>query len=153
MTDVAELIVYAAAGNPPKLTPRTFTNPAPVMVTDSPPSPLPDAGLRLLMVGGGAVNVKWSPLVTGDMPLAVVTIRSTTPAASAGEVAVIDPVEFSVNELAGVLPKLTPTTETKLVPVIVTVVPPADGPKWGLTLITDGGGAMKSKLSALEFVG
>src|SRR5690348_15862595 len=42
VTDVSELIVYAAAGKPVKVTPSTFTNLSHVIVTASPPSPLPD---------------------------------------------------------------------------------------------------------------
>jgi len=40
--------------------------------------------------------------------------------------------------VAAVLPKVTVAPDAKLVPVIVTGVPPAAGPLLGLTLVTEG---------------
>ena len=73
------------------------------------------------------------------MPPAVVTVTSTVPVAPGGEVAVIWPGLLTVNEAAGVPPKFTAVTAKKLVPVIVTMVPPVTGPVFGLTLVTVGG--------------
>jgi ketosteroid isomerase-like protein len=53
-----------------------------------------------------------------------VTVRSTVPAASAGETAVIELAEFTAKLVALVEPNLTAVAPLKLVPVMVTVVPP-----------------------------
>ena len=45
-----------------------------------------------------AVNVKWSLALVALVPLGVVTVMSTVPAAWAGEVAVIDVALFTVND-------------------------------------------------------
>jgi hypothetical protein len=50
-------------------------------------------------------------------------------------------VEVTVTELAATAPKATVSLETKLVPVTVTMVPPDDGPEFGLTALTVGAGA------------
>jgi hypothetical protein len=73
-----------------------------------------------------------------DVPLVgVVTVMSTVPV-PAGEVAVIWVAELTVNEVAGVLPKLTAVAPVNRAPVIVTDVPPAAGPDEGLTLLMTG---------------
>jgi hypothetical protein len=51
---------------------------------------------------------------------------------------VISVSETTLNEAAGVAPKLTTVAPVKLVPVIVTVVPPAVGPEFGATEVTVG---------------
>ena len=53
---------------------------------------------------------------------------------SGGAVAVIWVALLTVNASRRSLPKLTAVAPVKLVPVIVTVVPPAAGPAVGLTL-------------------
>ena len=70
------------------------------------------------------------------MPYVVATVTLTVPADSAGEVAVIESGEFTVVAVAVMLPNITVAGEVKLVPVMVTEVPPAVGPDEGLTLIT-----------------
>ena len=72
------------------------------------------------------------------VPPAVVTVTSTVPAPSAGEVAVIDVALLTVKPAAAVPPKLTAVAPVKPVPVIVTDVPPAVVPLFGLTLVTVG---------------
>jgi hypothetical protein len=72
------------------------------------------------------------------VPLSVVTVTSTVPT-PAGEVAVIWVVLSTVKEPAALLPNLTAVTPEKLVPVMVTLVPPDVGPVFGLTLVTVGG--------------
>jgi len=50
---------------------------------------------------------------------------------------------LTVKLVAGLLgPKSTALTPVKLVPVMVTVVPPVVGPEEGLTPVTVGGGRM-----------
>ena len=77
------------------------------------------------------------------MPLWVVTVMSTTAAACGGAVAVIEVEEFTVKEVAGVVPKLTPVTLVKFVPVSVTTVPPAVVPDVGLIAVTAGTGVAR----------
>jgi hypothetical protein len=77
--------------------------------------------------------------VIAEVPPGVTTVTSTVPAGPAGAVTVILLVELTVNVAAAEEPKLTAETPLKLVPVIVTVVPPATGPADGLTPVTVGG--------------
>src|SRR5258708_37061249 len=72
------------------------------------------------------------------VPPAVVTVTSTVPT-PVGEVAVIWVALSTVKEAAALLPKLTAVAPEKLVPVMVTLVPPDVGPVFGLTLVTVGG--------------
>ena len=65
------------------------------------------------------------------------TVTSTV-ALPAGAVAVMEVAELTVNPVAAVVPKLTPVAPVKLVPVMVTVVPPVAGPVAGLTDVTVG---------------
>ena len=73
------------------------------------------------------------------MPPVVVTLTSTVPV-PAGEVAVIEVAELTVKPVAGVAPNVTAVAPVKLVPVIVTEVPPVDGPDVGEIKVTVGAG-------------
>jgi hypothetical protein len=67
-----------------------------------------------------------------DVPTGVVTVTSTVPAASDGEVTVHEVVEVQLTEVPAVPPKLAvvrPTT--KPVPVRLSTVPPTSGPVLG----------------------
>jgi hypothetical protein len=81
--------------------------------------------------------VNWSAALVALVPPAVVTVTSTVPA-PAGEVAVIWVAPLTVKELAAVLPNLTAVAPEKLVPAMVTLVPPVGGPVFGVTLVTVG---------------
>ena len=73
------------------------------------------------------------PAVTGTLvPSGRVTVTLTTPAAWAGDVAVIWLAELTVNPVAAVLPNRTAVISINPVPVIVTAVPPAVGPLAGV---------------------
>ena len=61
------------------------------------------------------------------------TVTSTVPAAPAGAVAVMEVALLTVKVVAAVAPKATAVAPVKLVPVMVTEVPPAAGPEVGLT--------------------
>ena len=61
-----------------------------------------------------------------------------TAALSAGETAVISVDETTVKLVAAIWPKATLVAPVKLVPVMVTVVPPAVGPELGETPVTVG---------------
>jgi hypothetical protein len=69
----------------------------------------------------------------------VVTLTSTTPV-PAGDVAVIWVAELTVKPVAAVAPNVTAVAPVKLAPVIVTVVPPAAGPRVGEIEVTAGTG-------------
>ena len=71
------------------------------------------------------------------MPPVVVTVTSTVPVPP-GEVAVICVGLLIEKLVALVAPNLTAVAVEKFVPVIVTAVPPANGPEVGLTLVTVG---------------
>ncbi len=73
------------------------------------------------------------------VPLRVTTVTSTVPSVcAAGEVAVTCVGETTVKLVACWPPKLTALVPMRLVPVIVTVVPPPGGPATGLTEVTLG---------------
>ena len=67
-----------------------------------------------------------------------VTVTVTAPAAPAGVVAVIDVLLTTTTLVAAVDPNVTVAPAAKFVPVIVTEVPPAATPLFGLTLLTVG---------------
>ena len=67
-----------------------------------------------------------------------VTVTVTAPAACAGVVAVIWVPLTTTTFVAAVPPNVTVAPLTKLVPVIVTPVPPVAGPVFGFTLLTEG---------------
>ena len=87
--------------------------------------------------------MNWSADVVVLVPLEVVTVTSTVPADSAGDVAVHDVVEEQLIPVAALEPKATvgtPVAVRKCVPVIVTPVPPAVEPLVGLIAVTVGKG-------------
>src|SRR6516164_5504503 len=86
------------------------------------------------------------------VPPAVVTVTSTGPT-PAGEVAVIWVALSTVKEPAALLPNLTAVTPEKLVPVMVTLVPPDVGPVFGLTLVTVGGPNCELRLRGRLHIG
>ena len=65
-----------------------------------------------------------SPAEIAEMPPAVVTLKLTLPAEAAGEIAVISVDDTSMNDVASAAPNLTEVAAVRLVPVIVTSVPP-----------------------------
>ena len=71
------------------------------------------------------------------MPAGVITVTSTVPV-PAGLSAVIVVALTTVTPVAAVVPKSTAVAPVKPVPVIVTNVPPADGPLVGLMPVTVG---------------
>jgi hypothetical protein len=113
-------------------------NPDPVTMIGVPPSLGPLAGVNEVMLGAlRKVKSSFEPLLA-EVPPAVVTDTVTTPTERAGEVAVICVAELTVNVVAAVAPKLTAVAPVKLVPVMVTDVPPAVVPNVGLTAVTVG---------------
>jgi hypothetical protein len=82
--------------------------------------------------------VKRSLADVADVPPAVVTVTSTEPALAAGDVAVIEVAEFTVNVVAAVGPNITAVAPVKSVPETVTLVPPPRGPVVGARAVTVG---------------
>jgi hypothetical protein len=108
------------------------------MVTVVPPAVGPPVGEMLVTVGA-AKKVNWSALLVADVPPGVVTVTSTVPAVWAGDVTVmVVPLPPTVKVVTTVLPKLTAVAPVKLLPVMVTLVPPAIGPPVGETPVTVG---------------
>ena len=75
------------------------------------------------------------------MPEGVVTVTSTVPAVPAGLVAMMLVSLTTLKLVAGTVPKSTAVAPVKLVPVIVTDVPPNVGPVVGLMPVTAGAAA------------
>ena len=73
-----------------------------------------------------------------EVPPGVVTVTLALPAVPAGEITVIEVAELTTTDVPAVPPKLTVDPARKLVPVIVTDVPPAVGPDVGLMDVTVG---------------
>jgi uncharacterized membrane protein len=71
------------------------------------------------------------------VPAAAVTVTVTEPAVPEGSFTVSLVDVLVVIEVAVLLPNLTEITVVKLVPMIVTVVPPASGPLEGETLVIE----------------
>jgi hypothetical protein len=77
------------------------------------------------------------------VPDGVTTVTSTVPAYSAGVVAVIDVAELTVNDAAAVPPNITADAEVKLLPVMLTLVPPAVVPDEVPRLETEGAAVLR----------
>jgi hypothetical protein len=70
----------------------------------------------------------------------VVTATVTGPmVVPGGTTAVMWVSELTVNEVAGTPPKVTEVEPVRLVPVMMTVVPPASGPPLGVMVVRVGG--------------
>ena len=65
---------------------------------------LAEEGVRAIEASAGAWYVKWSAEPAAEVPAGVVTVTSTRPAASAGDRAVIEVDELTVNDGAGTPP-------------------------------------------------
>jgi hypothetical protein len=76
-------------------------------------------------------------------------VTVTAPALPTGVAAVIVVLFTTTTFVAAVLPNFTVAPDAKFVPVIVTEVPPAVAPPFGLTLLTVGGGTYVYPLARL----
>ena len=111
-----EFTLKEVAGIPPKFTEVTPSKLVPVIVMAVPAAA--SIGVKLVIVGGGCVNVKPANVA---VPPNVVTV--TFPELPFGTTAVIEVGEFTVKLNVPVTPKPTLVTAIKFVPVIVTDVP------------------------------
>jgi hypothetical protein len=91
--------------------------------------------------------VKLSALLAVLVPAGVVTVTSTVPALSGGDVAVICVALLMLNA-ASAAPKCTAVAPEKLMPDTVTLVPPAVGPLFGATALTLGDGPVPARAVA-----
>ena len=119
----------------PKVTVAPEAKLVPVMVTEVPPAVEPLLGLTLVTVG---VTTYVNPPVRLPLCPDCVTVTLTAPALLAGVVAVMVVLLTTVTLVAGAVPNVTVAPEAKLVPVMVTAVPPAVEPLLGLTPVTVG---------------
>ena len=125
------------AAVPPNVTVAPVAKFVPVIVTAVPPAVGPLFGDTLLTVG---ITAYVNPLVRLPLCPLTVTVTVTAPALPAGAVAVISVGLTTTTLVAAVAPNVTVAPVAKLVPVIVTAVPPAVKPLFGDTLVTVGGG-------------
>lgn len=124
----------------PKATAEAPPNPMPTMATIEPPPIGPEGGRISVMFGVG-MYVKRSADDAAEVPPGVVTVTSTVPE-PAGAVAVIDSGELTV-KVPAAPPKDTLVASLRLVPPMVTSVPPVLIPDEGVTEVTAGwGGAV-----------
>jgi len=79
-----------------------------------------------------------NPLVRLPLCPLTVTVTVTAPALPAGVVVVIEVLLTTTTLVAAVAPNVTVAPAAKLVPVIVTAVPPKVDPLFGDTLVTVG---------------
>ena len=97
-----------------------------------------------VMTVEGTLKVNWSAgSLMAEVFAPTVTVTSTVAAPSAGEVAVMDPALLTVKLVAATVPNFTALAPVKLVPEMVTEVPPAVDPVVGLTPVTVGGGGTR----------
>ena len=82
--------------------------------------------------------MKSSAELVEDVIPVVITTTLTVPAVSAGGVAVSEVDELKLTLVAADVPNSTVDPEAKWVPVIATEVPPAVGPAFGETPVTEG---------------
>ena len=126
MISVGETMIKLLAAVVPKSTALAAVKLLPVMTTLVPPEAAPDAGLTPETTAA----VTYVNEVEAVM-LALLTVTFTVPAACGGAVAVICVSELTV-KLAATPPKFTALTPVKLLPLMVTTLPPAVGPVPGL---------------------
>ncbi len=139
---VSLVIVAVALPNFTAVAPDRFV---PAIVTDVPPAAGPELGLIPVTAGAGATYVNWSTDEVAEVPLAVTTVTSTVPVPT-GLVATTC-VAVALTIVASLLPKSTTVAPDRLVPLIVTCVPPEVGPDVGLIPVTLGAGGSYVNLS------
>ena len=125
------------AAAPPIVTELVPVRFVPVIVIAVPPAVGPTFGLTDEIVGG-AKYVK--PLVSVPWPQGEVTTTFFAPAVPAGVVTVMVLVLTTTIFVAATPPIVTLVAPVKSLPEIVTAVPPAIGPTFGVMLETVGGG-------------
>ena len=141
------MTMKAAPATAPNFTAVTPLKLVPPMVTLVPAGP-PDPEVTLRPVTVGAGRGGEGELVVGRggalVPPAAVTVTSTVPAPSAGEVTVIEVAPFTTTPVPAAVPNFTAVSAAEAGPVTVTGVPPAVDPEFGAHAGDGGaGGAVK----------
>jgi len=136
---VLPLTLTPVAAVPPTVTVAPVTKLVPVIVMPVPPAVDPVAGVTFVTAGAGPTYVKAFVRVATCVS-GLVTVTVTTPATCAGVVAVIRVLPLTVTAVAAVPPTPTVAPATKLVPLIVSTVPPLEDPLVGDTLEMVGAG-------------
>ena len=128
--DVADTTLTDVPATPPNVTDELLRKPVPVMVTSVLPTVVPDVGDNEVIAGTTDVYVKSSAVPTvDDVPAVFVTVTLTAPSVTvAGDVTVSDVDEVTLTPVPATPPKLTVEPVTNPVPVMVTEVPPDEGP-------------------------
>lgn len=126
----------ANAGVVPNMTAVTPINPVPLMITAVPPDTGPPVGEMPVTVGVPTfVNLSAGEVVL--VPVGVVTVTSTVPAALAGlDTTISEPVFTMIVPAAE--PNFTEVAPVNVVPVTITSVPPAVVPYVGEIPVTVG---------------
>ena len=134
---VSELTVKLVATVEPNFRVVAPVKSVPVITTEVPPAARPLIG-DIAVIVGTATYVNWSALLVALVPPAVVTVTSTVPTLPAGEMAVMDIAELTVKLLAATEPNITDVAPLKLIPRMVTEVPPEVLPLVGEMELTVG---------------
>ena len=134
---VAEFTMKLFAAVPPKSTTVAGPKFVPEMTTLVPDVVGPADGDTPVTVGT-ASYVNWSADEVAEVPPGVVTMKSRVPGTPAGTVVMISVEEIRV-KLTELPPRETTVAPVNPKPVIVTAVPPDNGPAAGNTEVTTGG--------------
>lgn len=130
--DVALVLTIDVPAVPPKVTEDVPVRLVPAMVIVVPPATGPNSGDTEAIVGA---STKVKPPVLVAVPPAPVITTSAAPAVLAGVTTVTEVALTFVTVEPAVPPNVTEVEAVKLVPVIVTVVPPAVGPEEKLVAV------------------
>jgi len=110
---------------------------APLMVTDVPIAP--DAGFRLVMLGGGRVTIKFTPLLATP-PIVITTFPVEAPFGT-GTIMLVALQLVGAPAVPLKVSVLTPCVAPKFAPLMVTDVPIAPDAGFRLVMLGDGGAA------------
>lgn len=135
MIDVALVLTIDVPAVPPNVTPVVPLKFVPAIVTVVAPAVGPTVGEMSVIVG---TPTKVNPFVLVAWPPIVVSTTFTAPAEWAGVTTVTELALTFVSDVPAVPPNVTAVVFAKLVPVIVTVVLPVDGPLTGDTVVIVG---------------
>src|SRR5579862_810962 len=144
---VADVTVTAGAAVVPNFTVSPVAKLVPVILISVPPAALPEVGVIDVTEGGVGTYVNLSAAPVALVTPFPVTVTSTVPTPG-GEVAVIVVADVTVTAGAAVVPNFTVSPVAKLVPVILTAIPPAALPEVGVRAVTAGCG-MSEKIAAV----
>jgi hypothetical protein len=136
---VAFTVVIVSA-TPPNVTVAPAWKLVPATVTAVPPALVPLFGVTELTVGGGAATYVKQLVHVPLCASALVTVTFTAPLACAAVVPVML-VALTVATASAAPPNETLAPAWNPPPAMVTAVPPAVEPLFGVTLVTVGGGA------------